>query len=201
MGVQQMSISRRFFVVGSSGLITASFLKEAKAAVADTGGPLLIAPKNPVQDMFVEWTDEGGRLHLGTPALTAPPAPLLIDHLKACGEELETAKQIVAYCDFTGFDEEDLWNPMDGYAWEDYWEACGSSEAKAYELLWNAKLVPKLRRLTCDGSLIFQWRPNPMSSAQWVEVHDPLSLSLLQAQLNGLDLGIAVKDLPENLYP
>jgi hypothetical protein len=34
-----------------------------------------------------------------------------------------------------------------------------------------------------------------MSSAHWVEVHDHMSLSLLQARLNELDLDVAVKIL------
>jgi hypothetical protein len=41
--------------------------------------------------------------------------------------------------------------------------------------------------------VIFESFSNPMSSARWVEVHDPLSLSLLQARLNELSLNTEVR--------
>ena len=196
-----MAFSRRFFLVGGSGLISAGFVKDAIAAIADTEKPLLIGPKNPAQELFSEWTEDGWRLHLGMPTFDIPPAPLWIDHLKECGHELETAKQIIEYCDDSGFEEDDLWKPVDGFGWEDYWEYSGSPEAKAFELLDSAKVFPKLRNLRQEGSLVFQSFPNPMSSARWVEAPDPLSLSLLQAQLNGLDLDIAIKELPADRHP
>jgi hypothetical protein len=41
--------------------------------------------------------------------------------------------------------------------------------------------------------VIFESFSNPMSSARWVEVYDPLSLSLLQARLNELSLNTEVR--------
>jgi hypothetical protein len=83
---------------------------------------------------------------------------------------------------------------MDGYAWEDWWEHWGSSEAKAYELLDNTHVFPARRGFARTGGLVFERFPNPMSSARWVEARNPVSLSLLQARLNELDLGIAVRN-------
>ena len=44
-----------------------------------------------------------------------------------------------------------------------------------------------------EGQVIFEQLSNPMSSARWVEVHDPLSISLLQARLNELSLKTEVR--------
>jgi hypothetical protein len=190
-----MPISRRFFLVGAGSLITPAFLKDARAALADTGEPWLSPPPNTERELFVEWVEDAARLHLGPPAWEPPPPPLWIDHLKACGHELETAAQIVAYCDQNHQDEADLWAPVDEASWEDWWECWGSSEAKAYELLDNPQLFPAHKGLPRAGRLVFERFPNPMSSARWVEAPDPLSLSLLQARLTELDLGVAVRNL------
>jgi hypothetical protein len=195
-----MPISRRFFLVGAAGLITAQFVKDARAALADTGEPWLPPPPNPDRELLVEWFDGAARLHLGKPVWQAPPPPLWIDHLKACGHELETAKQIVAYCARNDFDEAQLWAPVDDFGWEDWWEHSGSSEAKAYELLDSPQVFPALKGFAREGGLVFEQFPNPMSSARWVEADAPLSLSLLQARLNELDLGIAIRNLrPEEM--
>jgi hypothetical protein len=191
-----MPVSRRFFLIGAGSLITPAFVKDARAALADTGEPLLLAPPSPHRELLVEWFDGVARLHLGQPnTYPPPPAPLWIEHLRACGHELETAAQIAAYCDQNHQDEAQLWAPVDAYSWEDWWEYWGSSEAKAYELLDSPKVFPAQKGFPREGGLVFERFPNPMSSARWVEADDPLSLSLLQARLNELDLSIAVRNL------
>jgi hypothetical protein len=190
-----MPISRRFFLIGAGSLITPTFVKDARAAIADSGEPLLPTPPRPQRELFVEWFEGVARLHLGQPnTYPPPPPPLWIEHLRECGEELETAAQIAAYCDRNHQDEAQLWAPVDRYSWEDWWEYWGSSEAKAYELLDNTQVFPARRGFARTGGLVFERFPNPMSSARWVEARNPFSLSLLQARLNELDLGIAIRN-------
>jgi hypothetical protein len=196
-----MPVSRRFFLIGAGSLITPAFVKDARAGLADTGEPWLPPPPNPDRELLVEWFDGAARLHLGKPVWPVPPPPLWIDHLKACGHELETAKQIVAYCDQNHFDEAQLWEPLDAYGWESWWEYAESPEAKAYELLDSPRVFPARKGFAREGGLVFERYPNPSSSARWVEADDPLSLSLLQARLNELDLGIVVRNLRPDEMP
>jgi hypothetical protein len=190
-----MPISRRFFLIGAGSLITPAFVKDARAAIADAGEPWLPTPPSPARELLVEWFEGVARLHLGQPnTLSPPPPPLWIEHLRECGHELETAAQIAAYCDQNHQDEAELWAPIDAYGWEDWWEHSGSSEAKAYELLDNTQIFPARRGFARTGGLVFEEFPNPGSSARWVEARNPLSLSLLQARLNELDLGIAIRN-------
>ena len=191
-----MPASRRSFLVGAGSIITASFLRDAKAFVGDTRRPLLLAPENAERELFVEWLDDVGRLHLGTPQFEIPPPPLWIDHLKSRGYKLDTAEQINELSSSDEFYGQDLWEPLDEFNWEDQWENTDCPEAQAYELLKGAKIFPRLSGYERKGRIVFESFPNPMSSARWVEVHGLLSLSLLQARLNELDLGIAVHELP-----
>jgi hypothetical protein len=190
-----MAFSRRFFLVGAGSLVTSRFVSEAKSFIADTKTPFLIAPANAEKELYVEWVEGIARLHLGKPTFELPPPPLWIDHLKSRGYKLDTAAEIDALCHTDEFYGMDLFKPLDGFGWEDQWEHTDSPEAKAYAFLKDTKIFPKLRGFEREGSIVFESFPNPMSSAHWVEVHDHLSLSLLQARLNELDLGVAVKIL------
>jgi hypothetical protein len=83
---------------------------------------------------------------------------------------------------------------MDGYVWETQWEYCESPMEKAFIFPDDPKIFPKKSGLARNGRISFQQFPNPMSSARWVELRDPFSLSLLQARLKELDLGVVVRD-------
>jgi hypothetical protein len=135
------------------------------------------------------------RIHLGIPKFEIPEPPLLIDHLRNCGGSLNTQADIDRYCEAEGYDEAELHQPVHSYSWEDWLEHTGSPEAQAYTFLKSSKIFPRLAGFQREGKIIFERCPNPMSSAHWVEVHDRLSLSLLQARLNELDMGIRVRDL------
>jgi len=106
---------------------------------------------------------------------------------------LDTQEQIDTLCDEEGWTEEELFRPMDGYSWEDQWEHNLSPEAQAYTFLQKHDLFPADGKGRREGQVIFESFSNPMSSARWVEVHDPLSLSLLQARLNELSLNTEVR--------
>lgn len=189
-----MSITRRFFLVGAGSIITASFIRDAVTHIGDTRGePLLIAPPEGHRTIYYEPCEDYWRLHLGTPQFEPPEPPLWIDYLRGTGVKLDTQRQIDRYCEQNWFYEEDLYSQMDGFGWEDVWEHTESSEAQAFLLLRKRGLFPSLAGYEREGRIVFQQFPNPMSSARWVEVHDPLSLSLLQARLNELDMAISLR--------
>ena len=173
-----MSLTRRSFLLGAGTIITASFVKEVATAVADTRSPLLIKPAEAAKAIYYEPVEDHWRLHLGQPAFKIPKPQLLIDNLRWHGHLLDTQEQIDALCDDEGWTEEELFRPMDGYSWEDQWEHNLSPEAQAYTFLQKHDLFPAGGKGRRKGQVIFESFPNPMSSARWVEVHDPLSLSL-----------------------
>lgn len=189
-----MSVTRRSFLVGIGSIITMSFVHKAKAHLAGTGEPFLEPPALPVQDLYYEESDsDGWRLHLGDPQTFAPEPPRLIDFLRSQGKRLETPRQIGIYCEREYLSEGDLHEQVDGFAWEDYWEANLSSDSRAYHFLKSGKIFPRIAGYASEGGIVFDSRPNPMSSVHYVEVRDELSLSLLQARLNELELRTAVK--------
>ena len=188
-----MSFTRRSFLLGAGTIITASFVKEVATAVADTRGPWLLTPPEAAKAIYYEPVEDHWRLHLGQPAFEIPKPQLLIDNLRWHGHVLDTQEQIDALCDGEGWTEEELFRPMDGYSWEDQWEHNLSPEAQAYTFLQKHDLFPAGGKGRREGQVIFESFSNPMSSARWVEVYDPLSLSLLQARLNELSLNTEVR--------
>jgi len=195
-----MAVTRRSFLVGAGSIITAAYVQQAMAYVSDTGSPMITQHvawrvDNPgeVKTIFCEPVEGYWRLHLGQPHLIVPEPPLLIENLRFHGYALDTQEQIDAVCVDTGWSERDVFSPMDGYAWEDQWEHTFSPEAQAFEFLQRHNVFPHGQLGRREGEVTFEAFPNPMSSARWVEVHDLLSLSLLQARLNELKLTTQVR--------
>ena len=198
-----MIFSRRSFLVGAGGLVTAGLVREARAYAADTGQPLILAPPKPKVELFYEWVqdfDSGGFraiLHLGPPEFDPPPPPLWIDHLRETGEVLETPADIEAWCAFSGMEPQDLFAPVDDWGWGSYWGRAGSPTAKAVIFLQRPDLLPGTRGFERAGQLLFHDSPSPLNDEQWVEARDALSLTLLQARFN--DLGGEVILRPADL--
>lgn len=118
---------------------------------------------------------------------------MLIENLRWHGHLLDTQEQIDALCDHGDWTEEELFRPMDGYSWESQWEHNLSPEAQAFAFLEKHDIFPSSGRGRREGEVLFESFSNPMSCARWVEVHDPLSVSLLQARLNELRLNTEVR--------
>ena len=188
-----MAFNRRSFLVGAGTIITASFVKEVATAVADTRSPWLIKPPEAAKAIYYEAVEDHWRLHLGEPTFAIPKPQLLIENLRWHGHLLDTQDQIDALCDDDGWTEEELFRPMDGYSWESQWEHNLSPEAQAFAFLEKHDIFPKGGRGRREGEVLFESFSNPMSCARWVEVHDPLSVSLLQARLNELRLNTEVR--------
>ena len=53
-----MISSRRSFLVGAGGLVTASLVREARAYAAATGQPLILTPPKPRVELFYEWVQD-----------------------------------------------------------------------------------------------------------------------------------------------
>lgn len=189
-----MTIGRRSFLLGVGSLITASFVKNVTAFVADTRSPLLVKPEVVAKTIYYEQIGGHWRLHLGQPRFEIPEPQLLIENLRWHGYKFDTQQQIDDYCDESGWTEEALFAPMDGCDWESQWEHNLSPEALAYQYLSDHNIFPKRGRGRREGDVIFEQFPNPMSCSRWVEVHDEFSLSLLQARLTELSLGVEVRE-------
>jgi hypothetical protein len=195
-----MAVTRRSFLVGAGSIITAAYVQQLTAYVSDTGSPMInedvawhVDDPGKAKMIFCEPVEDYWRLHLGQPQFALPEPPLLIENLRFHGYTLETQEQIDAICANDGWTERELFSPMDGFSWEDQWEHTFSPEAQAFEFLQQHKIFPHGQQGRREGKVIFESFPNPMSSARWVEVHDPLSLSLLQARLKELKLTTEVR--------
>ena len=189
-----MTTSRRSFLLGAGALIGTAFIKSARTFIGDTGQPYLLPVGSAEHTIYYEPVDDFWQLSLGAPKLLAPEPPLLIESLRLHGEVLDCQAEIDTYCAETGWTERELFSQMDAYEWEDQWEFRQSPAAQAFSFLSRYDLFPEGKGLQRVGSVRFMEFPNPMSSARYVEVHDELSLSLLQARLNELNLGVEVKE-------
>ena len=181
-----MPASRRSFLVGSGAIITTAFVEKVQKFTRETDKPLLLRPQNMQEKIYYERVDDYWQLSLGEPELFAPPAPLLIDHLTRQGVDLGTLRSIDEYCKDTGCDKADLHSPIDGFVWEDIWEHTYCPASLAYDYLLNHNIFPSQEGGERAGRVSFVDHINPACAVRIVQVHDALSLSLLQARLNEL---------------
>ena len=137
-----MSVDRRSFLIGAGSLITASFVRDVTAFVADTKSPLLVVPEVAAKTIYYEQVEDHWRLHLGQPQFEIPEPQLLIENLRWHGHQLDTQQQIDAICDTEGWTEEELFQPLDGYEWETQWEHNLNPEALAFQYLSDHGIFP-----------------------------------------------------------
>lgn len=189
-----MSVTRRSFLVGAGSIITASFVKDLSAFVADTRSPLLTAPAQASNIIYYDQCEDHWRLHLGEPQFEIPDPQPLIDNLRWHGHVLDTPQQIADFCEESGWTEDDLFAPMNDWDWETQWEHNLNPEAQAFRFLSEHDIFPARGKGRREGKVIFEEFSNPMSCYRWVEVHDDFSISLLQARLNELSLGVEVRE-------
>lgn len=188
-----MTVTRRSFLVGAGSIITASLISDISAYAADTGRPLITTPTAHSKSIFYERVEDHWRLHLGTPQFKIPEPQLLIENLRLHGHVLDTQEQIDDFCIETGWTESELLAPMNAWDWETQWEHTLNPEAQAFTFLSEHNIFPVGGGGRREGQVTFEEFSNPMSCARWVEVHDPVSLALLQARLNELSLGVEVR--------
>jgi hypothetical protein len=189
-----MSITRRSFLIGSGSVITAALITDLTTYINDARAPLISAPEKHSQTIFYEQVEDHWRLHLGQPQLVVPEPQLLIDNLRWHGHVLDTQQQIDDFCEESGWTEAELLAPMNGWDWETQWEHNLNPEAQAFQFLSKHEIFPRGNGGKRAGEVVFEEFSNPMSNWRWVEVHDLLSLSLLQARLTELNLSVAVRE-------
>ena len=191
-------IGRRRFLLGAGGLLTAAFVGKAKAFTRQTGGPLLLQPQKAEETLYVydqPWNDWGKwRVSLGPDEDEAPPAPTWRDYLTKKGYRLETQADLERVLHERYVYADDLDTHIDGYGWEDEWEAFHSPQAKAHHLLKEIDLgFEPDSKLKLAGQMDFvEHGGHPGSSAHWVDLQDDLTVSLLQARLIELNLPIKI---------
>ena len=185
-----MTLSRRHFLLGAgAGLILPEFFDKAWAFVETRGEPLLVAPKTAEITLNAcdrEWDGESFDLCWGDP--WAQPPEMTIREI--------TEREGISLEEWTGVSDEELWGDVDSPAdWEticSHWGRTDSPSARAYYLLSDMDLGPKLRRPNTEGEIRFLDSPTIGSDYLGVEAVGMVSLSLLQQRLNEIDSRISI---------
>ena len=208
-------LSRRSFLIGTGGLLTASFVRKATAFSQRAVRPFLLPPaRKPEETLYVyrqDWKDYGAddygdneyedndydakwRVSLGPNQPFAPPVPTWREHLRSLGHSLDTREDIERVYIRQGLAPEDLDKRLNGFGWQDAWDNFSGPQAKAFHLLKKLDLGPLDSTLRQAGEIIFEeFGGAPGNSYTWVELKDDLTVSLLQARLVELNLPINVK--------
>ena len=123
----------------------------------------------------------------------APPPPTWREHLRSLGHILETDDDIKRVCNERHLLPEELDARLDGFGWQDQWDNFTGPQARAHHLLKGLDLGHGGSALRQAGQIIFEeFGGSPGNSYTWVELHDDLTVSLLQARLIELNLPINV---------
>jgi hypothetical protein len=123
----------------------------------------------------------------------APPHPTWRQHLRSLRHRLDTDEAVKRILAEESLTPKELDFPLDGFGWEDSWDNFTGPQAKAHHLLKGLDLGGAGSALKQVGQIIFeQFGGSPGNSYTWVELHDDLTVSLLQARLIELNLPINV---------
>ena len=113
--------------------------------------------------------------------------------LRSLGHILETDDDIKRIYNERHLLPEELDARLNGFGWEDRWDNFAGPQAKAFQLLKGLDLGQSGSALRQAGQIIFEeFGGSPGNSYTWVELHDDLTVSLLQARLIELNLPIDV---------
>ena len=109
------------------------------------------------------------------------------------GIALDTDDEIERVCREHDLPLRELDVRLNGFGWEDSWDNFTGPQAKAHHLLKGLDLGGAGSALKQAGQIIFEeFGGSPGNSYTWVELHDDLTASLLQARLIELNLPIDV---------
>jgi hypothetical protein len=190
-----MSISRRFFLIGSGAVVTSAFVEDAVRFVERRSRPLLIKPDRIETELFYyELPDGGAQITLGPwRDIEDVPAPTTLREYYTAyeGRKLDGQSDIDRLCRDRGITEQRLDEPMLDQSWQDAWDYCWSPHARAYQLLQSLDLGPLRKRAglrVWRGQLIFDEFLRPGDNSRVVNAEDDVTLSLLQARL--IELGL-----------
>ena len=185
-----MDLSRRNFLIGvGAGLILPSYYELARKHVANSGEPLIMAPRSPEIKLIAhDYAGNGSyTLNWGDPYSELP----LFDDMTWRQFADNYMHGAEGYLDLWKEDGIDLDDTIEeGFA-EETWILKNSPNAKAYDLLRAYNLGLGDHASTDDGQIEFIECDSPGSNYRGVEV-DVLGLSLLQDKLNQLDTAIEI---------
>jgi hypothetical protein len=192
-------IERRRFLIGLGSLLTAAFVGESKAFARKAGLPLILEPPKAEETLYVYDQSEWGgrckwRVSLGPDEYEAPPAPTWRAYLIEDGCRLDTPADLKRTLNERSLYLDELDKHVDEFGWESEWEAFRSPQAKAHKLLSELELgcEPDAKLKQAGHMHFVDGGGNPCSSANWVELRDDLTVSLLQARLIELNLPIKI---------
>ncbi|MER8373693.1 hypothetical protein [Mesorhizobium sp. M1406] len=173
-------LSRRGFLIGAGGLLTAAFVKHARAFVGRTGQPLLASPAQVAETMC--WYDSGEQGYLLTVGqwTFCPSPPTWREFFISEGIAHEAEVEHSAIWEEHGVDPGDYDYDVDGFFWETWFDLETGPTGKAYRLLKKLDLGPKLGRRSDEPHLVFCEGDVANDDSRWVDARDQLTLSLLQ---------------------
>jgi hypothetical protein len=182
-------------VIGASGLLTASFVRQAKALSRNGGKPLVLQPaRKPEKILYVYRQEPSDACHSALKPFAPPPPRRGGSAFRSLGHRLETNEEIERVCIQEGLEPHDLDKRLNGFGWQDAWDNFTGPQAKAYHLLKKLDLGDADSKLGQAGEIIFEeFGGGPVNSYTWVELKDDLTVSLLQARIVELNLPINVK--------
>jgi hypothetical protein len=134
-----MSISRRFFLIGSGTVVTAAFVKDAVRFADRTSRPLLIKPDQVETELFYyALPEDDAVITLGEwGEIDDVPAPTTWReyYTRFVGRKLDSQAEIDRLCKDYGVPEEQLDEPVSDDSWQHAWDYWWSPHAQAYQLL------------------------------------------------------------------
>ncbi|GLS37237.1 hypothetical protein GCM10010869_28300 [Mesorhizobium tianshanense] len=185
-------LTRRGFLIGAGGLLTAAFAKDAQSFISRTGQPLLASPAEVAETMYwYEGGEQGYLLTIG-PWAFCPPPPAWREFFASEGIGHRTEPETHSIWEKHGISPEDYDNQVDGWFWETRFDLETGPCARAYRLLKQLDLGSKLRRGSDGPHLVFCEGDVANDDSRWVDARDELTLSFLQARLIDLKLPIRI---------
>jgi hypothetical protein len=185
-------LSRRGFLIGSGGLLTAAFFNDAHSFVLRNEQPLLVTPPQTAQTMFWYDNDEQGLMLTMGEWDVCPPPPTWREFFVSEGILHQTERDAHRIWTQHNVEPADYDEPVDEFWWETRFDLETGPSAKAYHLLKKLDLGPTLKRSTEQPHLVFNKGDLANDDSRWVDARDHLTLSLLQARLIDLKIPISV---------
>ncbi len=182
-------LTRRGILIGAGKLLTLAFVERAEAFIELNQEPLLLPHPKPVTTIGAFWDNDEGwyLLSVGGPTEGPPPAPTWREFLRGRGEMTLDPETLD---DMWGLTLSDLDRPVGDDVWSEAWLDM-TAEGEAFDLLYGLDLGPDLAG---DSDPQVQFHEGGMmgASGRWAIVPDAMSLSLLQARLVELDVGVSL---------
>ncbi|WP_457301260.1 hypothetical protein [Phyllobacterium sp. P5_D12] len=185
-------LSRRGFLIGAGGLLTATFVKDARSFVLRNKQPLLVPPPQTAQTIFWYDNDEQGLLLTLGEWQFCPPPPTWREFFVSECIPHRTDHDTHRIWTKHDIGPESYDEPVDEYWWETRFDLETGPTVKAFRLLKELDLGPILKHSTGQPHLEFREADRANDDSRWVDARDHLTLSLLQARLIDLKLPISI---------